>query len=498
VFKKKPPTELTKTGALFPPLPETVWSVLADETSWAEWWPMDLERPPAVHTERPMAIRLAPDSAGSERGLRMDLGTEWAPGCIPVTVTIWRNGPPLKRGESEEEGKRLQKTLWALQETVARRVVALGYPDTDALKASGDIEGLTEALHHSNAWVRVRAAAALEGLVPWQKEGGPPQETDPRVWEALLAAANDQSDLIRGRVQLGLVRVPDPRALEALIRFQDDPSPSIQRDAKDRVRQWEYQMELREKWRLGETFGGEPGELFLGSPLAVLMTDREALGTSVEATALAPWTIEVRVEFPSVCSGCMEPTERRGSYRSEPAWEYSDRSTRPMVVRRTVIAGPVRWPVPICERCDAYGLLRLTRIGGHYAIGAKEGSFWVAFRFANVAYLDPFAAANGVTGRSRIILTGQGLGFRADQKPRDIEELEAALADWTFVRDGIGFHRYLEVRKRLRQLSESRPPDLAQQIRALAAEFSLTVEQLHDVERVARQRFGVVEVLGRP
>ena len=196
--------------------------------------------------------------------------------------------------------------------------------------------------------------------------------------------------------------------------------------------------------------------------------------------------IEILVRFPEVCSACLEPTIHTVECPSSISSSSSDGSTI-----RTQTVHPT-FDVPLCERCASYGLGALMYISGHsiaVPVHKKDIGSWVNFRLPNVAYYQPFLDANGLPHDR--IAPGKYDAQRATQRGRDVAKLEAQLRSWNDVRDGVGFHTYAELKYRLLQLKIASRADLD----ALAAEYSVSLEQLADVERISGEEIPALRVL---
>lgn len=191
--------------------------------------------------------------------------------------------------------------------------------------------------------------------------------------------------------------------------------------------------------------------------------------------------VELIVQFPPLCSGCLEPTHRthetQGTISS--AAPVSPTETRVRTLR-------VPFAVPLCDRCASYGLDGLIGVEGHtisVPVHERDIGDWVDFHFPNVAYFEHFLAANALPANR--IAPGKFDAQRATSRRRDRAKLDDALAAWRTVRDGLGFHRYAQLKHRLSQLGDGDPAGVAMRVRELAGEFSVTLDQLRDVERIA-------------
>jgi hypothetical protein len=242
------------------------------------------------------------------------------------------------------------------------------------------------------------------------------------------------------------------------------------------------------RWKLER-----PTELFLGSKLAVHMLDGEALDMLTYAAAGGSGTIGLRVVFPHVCTGCLEPTTLKQNRSLSLIWETVQDNTR-----RTTTISSGSWPLPMCVRCTGYGLAQLFEVKTDVS-----GGLWISFRFPNLAYYEPFVTANGLTWGERVAPTGAFSG-RHEQKARDTKAIDAGIAAWALVRDGLGFHRYVELKTDLLELDDrfgaravkERPDDVRAALDAFMRQHEVEPEQLREVARIANREFRVLESLG--
>jgi hypothetical protein len=251
----------------------------------------------------------------------------------------------------------------------------------------------------------------------------------------------------------------------------------------------------------GPHFHYETRELFLSGTLHVYLHQQEAIRIRYEQYQPGPTTpqpnvsegmvpIEVLVTFPPLCSACLETTSRTHTC---PSTIYSSGPTGTDMIRSQTVT--TSFEVPICERCASYGLDGLIYISGHTiptAIQKKDMGDWVNFRFPNIAYCQPFLDTNGLPHDR--IAPGTFEGSRATQRGRDVGKLEQQLDAWREVRDGFGFHTYANLKYELLQLPAD-APDLEQRLTTVAAEHSVTVERLRDVERIAGEPIPALRAL---
>lgn len=254
---------------------------------------------------------------------------------------------------------------------------------------------------------------------------------------------------------------------------------------------------------LGPRFHYETREPFLSWHFNAFLQQHEVLTVQFEAArseqpdappgaAVSTFSVpyELIVTFPPLCSGCLEPTARtlesHGNIRS--STHLSSTETRERTLR-------VPFAVPLCERCTSYGLDGLMSVSGHTItapVRERDTGHWVQFRFPNVAYCERFLEANGLPGDR--IAPGKYDAHRATQRGRDSAELEAQLASWHAVRDGLGFHRYAHLKYRISRLGGD-PREVFDQLTSLAQEFSVTVEHLRWVEHIAQESLPALRVL---
>ena len=244
----------------------------------------------------------------------------------------------------------------------------------------------------------------------------------------------------------------------------------------------------------GPRFPRESKELFLSWELNAYLTQGEAIRIHHEAYraeesgpmhASGAVPIEILVRFPELCSACLEPTTHTVECASSISSSWTDGG---MIRRQTVHP---TFDIPLCERCASYGLDSLMYISGHSinAVRKKDIGNWVNFRVPNVAYYQPFLDANGLPHDR--IAPGKYDAQRATQRGRDEAKLEAQLRSWIEVRDGVGFHTYAQLKYRLLQMKIASRADLE----ALGAEFSVSLEQLADVERISGDEIPALRVL---
>lgn len=359
----------------------------------------------------------------------------------------------------------------------------------DALAARGEPEAIPvmlELLADPSAVVRQHAAQFF-GKRP-----------DPSALEGLLRLAADPDPMARWGAADGLSRLDDPRAAEALRRLGADPDERVRIAASFGLRQAAIDATLGERERLtatpGPRFGEKPDEPFLGSKLRAYLTDHEALGATVMAAAYAPGTLSARPKavFPPVCSSCMEPTDRtEGMVGGRMSWTWADTGRE-----ITVSSEEVFWPVPLCERCASYGLFDLLSVGSEFISVSRGWNFWVRFRFPNAAYIPAFLHANGLDPDTATAHEGIKVP-RMGGKSRELRKLEEAVQAWAFVRDGLGFHRYAQLKHRLEDPTFASESMTREALERLAAEFDVPVEQLRDVERIAQHPIPVLKALDR-
>jgi hypothetical protein len=242
--------------------------------------------------------------------------------------------------------------------------------------------------------------------------------------------------------------------------------------------------------------GDKPTEAFLGPDVPVYLTDDEAFGVTIMKAAYGSGPVQAKpkIVFPPRCSGCLEPTERVAeNCGGVGSWSWVD-GRRQITVRTE----PMWWPVPLCERCHSYGFADLIQVEAEFISQSTGWNFWMRFRFPNLAYNHPFLEANSLDSEEAVYARGV-LGEegkrapRAGTKRRDRGRLEEGLEEWAFVRDGLGFHRYMQLEQRLEEFGKESGADTASRLKAVAEEFSITLEQLRDVERTSQREFPVLE-----
>ena len=191
--------------------------------------------------------------------------------------------------------------------------------------------------------------------------------------------------------------------------------------------------------------------------------------------------VEVTVRFPPLCSGCLEPTSRTRETLGVISSTARVSATETLVRRLQV-----PFAVPLCDQCASYGLDGLIGVTGHtisVPVHARDIGDWVDFHFPNLAYSEHFLAANDLSADR--IAPAKFDAQRATSRHRDQAKLDEALAAWRTVRDGLGFHRYAQLKHRLTEVGDGDPAEVAKRVRELAGEFSVTLDQLRDVERIA-------------
>jgi hypothetical protein len=514
---------------------EDGWAVVSDLGSWARWFP--LGAPQLVGPAWQQGSHLvwsAPGGATTASAIIDRLEVTPAKTLLSFTYASGTDGLPLKKGvpvswdiviAAVYRGTDLACTRWqgsrkppttlpaqlrqrkiakaeaatatslaGLVETVARSRGPL--PDVDALRAAGDTDGLCAAMRHPEVWVRASALDALPFAV-----------SDPVAVEALLAAANDPSELIRLASINRLSRVDDDRAQKSLLTLRDDPDPAV-RGAAGGVTKGllatiaaaatsPYGTDELARLRAGAgpQFAGEPTELFLGSRLAVylnpfLVYEEAAGGRTFDSAGVEHSSVESKLQFPDLCAGCLEPTER--SLLGMPhqlSWSRSTTSGSTVHTRTTNVR--ISFPIRMCERCVAYGLDRLVHVSSESrsdAFEANQQIDWVRFQFPNLAYYEPFRAAVGVAPDAIRPLGKKGeVLFAVRRLPKlskdDVAARDAALEMWSWCLANLGFHLYAHLKHRLAQLdpATTQPATLS----ALGAEYSVDLELLRVVETVA-------------
>jgi HEAT repeats/zinc-ribbon domain/PBS lyase HEAT-like repeat len=146
-------------------------------------------------------------------------------------------------------------------------------PNIEKLKAKGDVLGLTQALGHKDARVRMDAANALGTL------------QDARAVEPLAAALQDDDQYVRCRAAEALGRIGDASAVEPLIVSLGDP--------------------LVRQVAIGAL--GELGNVRAVEPLIAALKDDDPFGRSLAAEALGkigdPRAIEPLIATQKVSDG---------------------------------------------------------------------------------------------------------------------------------------------------------------------------------------------------
>jgi hypothetical protein len=245
----------------------------------------------------------------------------------------------------------------------------------------------------------------------------------------------------------------------------------------------------------GPKLGRKPGELFLRSKLMVHISRYQVFevvaGAPSGGSKSSARPVQILMNFPPVCAGCLEPTDRVDDRPRE--FSFGEASTPTMTQTITVTA---QWPVPLCERCMGYQLDALFQLeAGRVGLSGMD---YVRFRFPNLAYADPFCRANGrsidqvdsifapMSDSIVSIVREHGVIERTRQ------ELAECLDAWSAVRDGLGFHRYAKLKHRLLDMGSSATKD---SLAALAEEFDISPDQLREVERIATQPIEALRAL---
>lgn len=207
----------------------------------------------------------------------------------------------------------------------------------------------------------------------------------------------------------------------------------------------------------------------------------------------------LNIRFPRLCTGCLQETASTSSWKEELTW----RSTT-LTASVETLTMTHTFKIPMCSRCVEADLLWLTAIKSK-TYGAD---IWgVTFRFANVAYLEPFASANGHALKDRIAsppssLMAKGLD-EVKRRPEDIALYEEQVGYFRWVEERFGFHRYLAARRDLRKLERKTsrrdrkkdPAEVRGAIERTLAVHGLTLADAADLDVPWAKPLKIFEVL---